>query len=186
MKRLFIPSLAAAFLAGSLTLSSFAGPSGGEVDFGSFTPPGNDGTYVEINVGRTLISLAAKVVEGENPDVAKLLRSVHLVRVNVVGLSKENRSDTEKRVRDIRSHLDKEGWQRLVTAREKNGGDVGIHIKAQGEESFEGLVVTVLDAKKGEAVFINVVGDIRPDQLAAVGKALHIDLIKEAGESIKK
>jgi hypothetical protein len=186
MKRLFSQSLAVALVAGSLTLNAFAEAGTGEVDFGRFTAPGNDGTFVEINVGRNLISLAAKLVDGDNPDAAKLLRSIQLIHVNVVGLSNDNRSDTEKRVRDIRSRLEKEGWERIVTAQEKNGGDVGIHIKARGEESFEGIVVTVLDGKKEQAVFINIVGDIKPEQIAAVGKALHIDPLSKVGESIKK
>ena len=134
----------------------------------------------------SLISLAAKLVEQAEPEAAKLLRSVQLIRVNVVGLTDENRSDTEKRFREFRSQLDKQGWERIVTAQEGNGEDVGVYVKTRGDEALEGLAVTVLDAGKKEAVLINIVGDIKPEQVAAVGKALNIDALKKAGDSIKK
>jgi Domain of unknown function (DUF4252) len=63
---------------------------------------------------------------------------------------------------------------------------VAVYVKTRGEEAIEGLVVTVLDGNKKEAVFVNLVGDIRPDQVAAVGKALNIDPLKKAGESLRK
>lgn len=186
MKRSISQFLAVAILAGGLSLNARASASPGEVDFGKLGDPGQGGNYVEINLGRNLISLAARLVEKQKPEVGKLLRSVELIRVNIVGLTDENRSGAEKRVLGIRAQLDKQGWQRIVTVKEKGGEDVGIYIKARGDESLEGIVVTVLDGRKQEAVLINIVGDIKPEQIAAVGEALHIDPLKEAGSAIKK
>ena len=179
-------SLAVAVLAGGLAINSFAGPGSGEVDFGKFAPTGKGAKFVEVNVKGTLLSLAAKLVEEDEPEAAKLLRSVHLVRVNVVGLDDKNRDGLEKRIEEIRAHLDKSGWERIVAAQEQGSGDVGVYIKTRGDEAIVGLVVTVVDGNKKEAVFVNIVGDIRPDQIAAVGKALDIDPLKKAGESLKK
>ena len=47
-------------------------------------------------------------------------------------------------------------------------------------------MVTVLDGNKQEAVVVNVVGDIKPEQLAALGEAMNIEPLKKAGGSIKK
>lgn len=175
-----------ALLTGSLTLNTLAAPNGGEVDFGKFVATGEDARFIEVNVKRGLICLAAKLVEEQEPEAAKLLRSVQLVRVNVIGLNDENREATKKRMAEVRAHLDKEGWERIVTAQEASGENVGVYVKTRGEEALEGLVVTVLDGNAKEAVFINVVGDIRPEQVATVGKALGIDPLKKAGESLKK
>jgi hypothetical protein len=35
--------------------------------------------------------------------------------------------------------------------------------------------VTVIDSRKKEVVFVNLVGNIRPEQIAMIGKRLNID-----------
>jgi hypothetical protein len=42
-----------------------------------------------------------------------------------------------------------------------------------------------LDGNK-EAVFVNVVGDIKPDQLSMLGDRLHIDPLKKLGKPQEK
>lgn len=186
MKRFINQFMAVAILAAGLNLNAFAGTNAGEVDFGKLGEPDKGGKYIEVNLGRHLISLAARLIEKPRPEAAALLRSVQLVRVNVVGLGDDNRTDTEKRVRDIRTQIEKLGWERVVTVQEQTGEDVGIYIKARADEALEGIVITVLDNRKKEAVFVNIVGDIKPEQLAALGEALNIDPLKKIGGSVKK
>jgi hypothetical protein len=161
-----------------------AAHSPGQVDFGKFTPPGGSGQFVEIQIKSNLLSLAAQFVEKQQPDVAKLLRSVQLVHVNVVGLTDENRAEVTKRVRQIRHDLDAQGWEQTVRVQEKNGEDVGIYTKTRGGEALAGLVITVLEPK-GEAVLINIVGDIRPEQVAVLGEKLDIKPLKDVGAALK-
>jgi hypothetical protein len=47
------------------------------------------------------------------------------------------------------------------------------------------LVAVVLDGKE-HAVFANVVGDIRPEQLAMLGDKFHIDPLKRLGNCGQK
>jgi hypothetical protein len=184
MKQLIKHPLTVAILSAALALSAQAGPSAGQVDFGSFTAPADGGEFVEVQIKTNLISLAAKLVEKEQPQAAKLLRSVQLVRVNVIGLSEENREEMTKRIQKIRSDLDAKGWERNVNVREKNGEDVGVYTRTRGDEAFEGLVVTVIDSN--EAVLINIVGDIRPEQIVELGESLNIKPLKDLKDVIKK
>jgi len=155
----------------------------GQVDFGKFSPS-SGGEFVEVNLSSSLISLAAKFVEKSEPEVARLLNSVHLVRVNVVGMDEDNRADLEKRAQKIRRELDSKGWERIVTA-QKQGQDVGVYLKTQGKDTVQGIVVMVMEGK-GEAVFVNIVGNIKPEQLALLGDKLHIDPLKKAGGALEK
>jgi hypothetical protein len=67
----------------------------------------------------------------------------------------------------------------MVTVREKNGGDnVDVHVMQRGEESIDGLVVTVLD-KKGEAVFVNIVGNINADQIAQIAEKFDLEPLRK-------
>lgn len=156
----------------------------GQVDFGKFSPPGSGGEFVEVNLTSSLISLAAKFVEKEEPDVARLLGGLQLVRVTVIGMNDENRGDLEKRAQKIRKELDSKGWERIVMA-QKEDQDVGVYLKTKGKDTIQGVVVTVMEGKK-QAVFVNVVGDIKPEQLSMLGEKLHIDPLKKAGHATEK
>jgi len=148
----------------------------GQVDFGTFSAP-SGGEFVEVNVTSSLISLATKFVEKDQPDIAKVLRGLQQIRVNVVGLDDQNRSDIEARVQGVRKDLETKGWERIVKVQEK-GQDVGVYLKTQNKDTVQGLVVVVVDGGK-QAVFVNVVGDIKPEQLSMLGETLHIDPLKQ-------
>ena len=156
----------------------------GQVDFGKFSPPGSGGEFVEINLSSTLLSLAARFVEKEEPELAPLLSGLQLVRVNVLGLNDDNRADLEKRAQKIRRELDSKGWERIVTA-QKQDQDVGVYLKTHGKDTVQGVVVLVTEAQR-QAVFINIVGDIKPEQLAMLGDRLHIDPLKKVGRTTEK
>lgn len=155
----------------------------GQVDFGTFAASGK-GEFVEVNVTSSLISLATKLLEKDQPDVARVLNGLQLVHVNVIGLSDENRSDIETRVQTIRKDLETKGWERIVKVQQKDQ-DVGVYLKTQNKDTVQGLVVVIVDGDK-EAVFVNVVGDIKPEQLSMLGEKLHIDQLKKIGHEVEK
>jgi len=185
MKTMLCRSLTIAALAVGVNLNVLASPPPGQVDFGPFTPPGDDGQFVEIQINSNLLSLAAQVVGKQQPDAAKLLRSVQLVHVNVIGLTDANRADLVKQVHQIRHDLDAQGWDHNVAVQEKDGQDVGIYTKTRGGEALAGLVVTVIDPNDS-VVLINIVGDIRPEQVAALGDKLDIKPLKDVGAALKE
>jgi hypothetical protein len=147
----------------------------GQVDFGTFSPS-KGGEYVEVNVPSSLISLAARLVEKEEPDVARLLSGLKLVHVNVVGMNDDNRADLQKRAEKVRKELSGKGWERIVMAQEK-GNEVGIYLKMGDKSEIQGLAAVVSDGNQ-HAVFVNIVGDIKPEQLSMLGEKFHIDPLK--------
>jgi hypothetical protein len=184
MKQSICRSLVLALVTAGLGFHAHAAPPSGEVDFGKFTAPGNGSEFVEVQIKSNLLSLAAKLVEKEEPDAAKLLRSVELVRVNVVGLTEETREEMEKRVQKIRADLERQGWDRNVNVQGKKGEDVGVYTKTRGEEALAGLAITVIAPKN--IVLVNIVGDIKPEQITALGEKLNIKPLKEIGGAINK
>lgn len=174
-----------ALLAGSMCLSLRAAePGAGYIDLGKYLPSEGSGQFIEVNVKSEMIALAARLTEKEEPDIAELLRGLKAVRVNVFGVDQENREDFAEGLKKLRAELDTKGWERLVTVQEK-GQEVGVYLKHRGEEAIEGVVVTVFDGKK-EAVFVNVVGDIRPEKIAVIGEKLNIEPLKKLGVVARK
>ena len=180
MNRLLRQTFAVAALGAALTASTFAADNGGFVDFGKFTAASGR-EFVEVNLQSGLLKFAAKIAANEEPEAAELLRNITHVRVNVIGMDETNRENTVSRVEKIRADLESRGWEKIVTVREgadKGGDDVAVYMKARGEDAIEGIVVTVI-ADKGEAVLVNVVGNIQADQLAKLGEQLDVHPLRK-------
>jgi len=184
MKRLLSLAIGAATLLAMNTALFAADLLPGQVDFGSFSPPAGGGEFIEVNLPTSLISLGARLVEKDEPDVAQLLKGIKLVRVNVLALDDDNRSDIQKRAQKVRKELTGKGWERIVVAQQKDQ-DVAVYIKMTDSGAVQGLTAVVMDGKE-HAVFVNVVGDIKPEQLAMLGEKLHIDPLKHIGRETEK
>ncbi len=177
--------IAAAGLSAVLSVASFAAETeAGYVDFGKLLPS-TKGEFVEVNLSPGMLKFAARMAARQEPEAAELLGNIKRVRVNVVSLDDSNRKDTITQIEAIRRKLEGQGWTQMVTVREKNGGDnVDVHVKQRGDDIIEGLVVTVID-HKGEAVFVNIVGNISADQIAKVAENLNIEPLKKLRVKIK-
>jgi hypothetical protein len=156
----------------------------GQVDFGTFSPPKNGGEFVEVNLPSNLIMLATQVVEKQEPDVARLIGGLQLVRVNVIGLDDNNRPEIEQRMDKVSKELAGKGWQRIVSAHQQ-GKEANIFLKMTDKGAVQGLVAMVMDGKE-HAVFANIVGEIKPEQISMLADKLHIDALKNIGTTNEK
>lgn len=156
----------------------------GQVDFGAFAPPENGSQFVEVNVPGSLLAMASRVVEKQEPQIAQLLGGLQLIHVNVIGLNDSNREEMQKRASRIGQEMDKKGWERIVAVRQQDQ-QVSVYLKTLNKDTVQGLVVMVMDGQN-QAVFVNVVGNIKPEQLSLLGERLHIDPLKEAGKAAEK
>lgn len=169
---------AAATVAALMSTTVWAAtPSAGYVDFGKFSADVGE-QFVEVDVNAALLKLAAAFAKHEDPAIAELLNRLERVRVNVFGLNDQNRSATLDRINVVRAGLDQQGWVRVVTVREKKGDDVAVFIKQATEDSIHGVVVTVLGAD-GQAVLVNIVGDVPLEQIAKLGESLNIEPLRK-------
>ena len=179
MKNLLRSSLAAATLSLALSASSSAAETeSGAIDIGQLMPSAK-GEFVEINLSAAMLKFAARIAAHQEPETAELIRGLKSIRVNVVGMDDSNRAGTVEKIEAVRQKLEAQGWTKVVTVRGKNDCDnVDIHVKQHGEDAIDGLVVTVID-KKGEAVFVNIVGNINADQIAKIADKFDIEPLKK-------
>lgn len=161
------------------TASSFsvAANAPGYVDLGQSSPPADGGTYVEVNIPRNLITFAARLTGQDEPDIAKLLDGLQSIHVNVVSMDDDNGEELRRRADRILEQVTRDGWQKIATVREDDE-HVDVYIKLRDDEVIEGVTVVVME-DGDEAVFVNIVGDIRPEQIAMVGQRFGIDPLKE-------
>jgi len=165
-----IAALSTGLLTGAIVRAETT--SKGLVEFPHLTPSAS-GDVVEVNLQSGLLSMASRVVADKDPEAAQLIKGIKQVRVNVVKIDDTNRAAATEQLAAVRKSLSAQGWEDIVTVHDKNDGDVRVQIRTRGEEAIEGLVVTVLNSKDG-AVLVNIVGDIRPEQIAKLSKNLNL------------
>jgi hypothetical protein len=155
--------------------------SAGSFDFGTFTRPTSGGEFVEVNLHDALLKFAARIAANDEPEVAKLIADLQAVHVRVIGIDDGNRDELTKRIAALHDDLTTRGWHKVVTAQQKRQ-NVGVFMKFGADETVEGIVVTAIDGGN-EAVFVNVAGNIRPEQLLVLGERLGIDPLRRAAKA---
>ncbi len=142
----------------------------GYVDFGELNSMFGEPS-VQIAVGGALLGFVSALSAYKDPEVAKLFKRLHGVRVSVFENPTISESTVEY-VKSISSKLKQQGWESVVTV---NTADeqIRIFMKFNGE-NVEGITVMALE--EDEAVFINVIGDLKPDELGRVMENFDIDM----------
>lgn len=178
-------SLLAACALAAVSVSTATAVEPGYVDFGKLVSSAK-GQKVEITLGKGLLKFASFIAGRHDPDAGALIAGLNTVRVNVLGLDDSNREAVASHVRTVRERLTGDGWQRIVAVQGKREEDVAIFVKQVGEETVDGLVVTVVDDRKKEAVLINITGQIKAEQIAAVGEHLKIEHLQHRAKKADK
>lgn len=166
------------FLTGILLAQDEVKKLPGYVDFGSFEGLYNEDNFTEVNVEAPLLNLAAKMSKDKDPELARLLSGIKLVKVYSFGVEKEKASGFEDKIKKITQKLNADKWERIVRVKEKSE-TVNVYLKP-ASEGFSGLTVLTLDSN--EAVFVNVVGEINLEAISKLGERFDIpelDYIKK-------
>ncbi len=142
----------------------------GYVDFGELNSIFGEPT-VQISVGQSLLGLVGALSASEDPEAAELFKRLNGVRVNVF------ESDTMAEgavdfVKDISAKLSEQGWESVVTVN-SNEEQVRIFMKIN-EDKVEGI--TVMAVEENEAVFVNVIGSLNPEELEKVMDNFDVDV----------
>jgi hypothetical protein len=142
----------------------------GYVDFGELGSIFGEPT-VQIAVGESLLGLVSSLSANEDPEAAEMLSRLSGVRVNVYETSEMPEGAVDY-VKTVASQLRKQGWESVVTV---NSSDEQVRIFMKiNDGQVEGITVMALEDK--EAVFVNVIGNINPEELGQVMDKFDIDL----------
>lgn len=174
MGRVALAVLAAALLASTAHADAddkaFASMPG-YVDFAALAKI-PDEAKVEVNLKSPMLGLVSKFVGHDDPDLRDMLANLKLVRVRVYDITPEIEKAFISAGSETTSRLDKNGWERIVRVRD-DGERVDVYFKPSTKaEWIEGVLIIALD---NEAAFINIVGQIRPEDVGRIGEHFDID-----------
>lgn len=149
----------------------------GYIDFGNLKSVYGQ-PKVEINLGKAMLGFVGAAAEAEDPEVAELIKNLKSVRVLVYDIL-HDASEALKTVDRVTEDIQKDGWETVVSVNEEKE-KVRVYMK-MSDTLIDGLVVMAVDENssgqdKSEAVFINIIGQLDPQQIGRVTQRLNIDL----------
>ena len=124
---------------------------------------------VSISLGPTIMGFARTFMQ-EDEEFAHLIKDVKGLHLRVYNVE-DNLDLVANYVDDSAEQLNQQGWEPLVTVHDDTQ-HVAVLVKMDAEE-IQGMVVLV--AEPTEAVFINVIGNIKPEALQPIIAEVYSD-----------
>ncbi len=145
----------------------------GYVDFSALTGVATSEPKVEVSLSSTLLGFLAAATREEDPELASTLGKLKSIRLNVFELSSDQSQDVKTKAQALGAQLLDDAWEEAVKVK---GDDALIQMYLK---LIDGKVagMTVMMVEDGsEAVFMNIVGEIEPEELGRVAGKFGVDL----------
>jgi len=160
-----------AFLGLALSACGFTAPrhSDGFAELESLGVLDVDRTF-SLSLGPTVLRFAAAHID-DDPETARMLRGLEGVRIRIYEIDGDP-ARVAARMHRMGQHLKQDGWESLALIRDRDEEtQLLVRIK---DQQICGMTVLTSDGKS-EAVVINLMGEIRPEQFGDVMVALEVD-----------
>ena len=142
----------------------------GYVDFGELNSIYGE-PKVNISIGGALLGFVGAMAKNSNPETATIFNKLKGVRVSVYATGGDSGAALDQ-VNRVKNLLTASDWQPIVQINEDDE-QVQIFMKMDGDK-MNGLTLMAVDDE--EAVFINVIGQLDPNELAAVMDNFDVDI----------
>ena len=126
-----------------------------------------------VNVKGALLELVAEASRFEDPDLADLLHKLKSVQVRGFNMRWADFDHVQERTFAFAKRLESNGWDTVVRVRDDEE-DVHVHVRVD-DGAIAGMVVMVIAPDDDETVFVNIVGEIDPQQIGRLGRKFDID-----------
>mgnify|MGYP001811827892 FL=1 len=127
-------------------------------------------TVMTLSIGPSLLRFAASHVDGD-PEVRELLKSLDGIRIRIYEINGDA-SRVATRINTMSGNLQQDGWEPVMLIRKENEAT---HMLIRVvDQQICGMTVLVSDGDT-EAVVINLMGEIKPQQFGDVMVALDVD-----------
>lgn len=151
----------------------------GQIDFADLSSHYGE-PKVEINLSASLMRLVGSFADSEDPEIGNILSNLESIKVRVYNLNGELEK-ANLTVDRVSRELRADKWETLVTVNNNEENQKVRIFSKSTEDVIDGVVVMVVspeeeDGEGGEAVFINIVGEIDPDKIGKVAETLDIDI----------
>lgn len=133
---------------------------------------------LEISLEKGMLQLVAAVMGAEEPELAELIAGLESIRVRIAPAESLDKASVRQRMSEATTWLEGRGWGTMLRVREA-GEVINIYTRLSGGE-LQGIAVLAMEAS-GDAVLVNVVGSLLPEQLAGLADVLDIPQLDVVG-----
>lgn len=147
----------------------------GYVDVETMSSWFNSEPTVEVNIKGALLNLIAEASRFEDPDLAAMLHRLKAIQVRAYTLDQSDFRNASSGLRELGKSLERTGWETVVRAREDDE-HVEMYLRSNGNR-IAGMVVLALDQADGEAVMVNIVGEIDPSEIGRIGRRFNLGIL---------
>lgn len=145
----------------------------GYVDFSILQFLSGQAAKVEVNLKSPLLAMMAQLIRTEDTETAALVSQLQRVTVQVFPTEEHDINQIADAMALTADELDNRAWDRVVRVRD-NSDHVDVYFKLSDDATLiHGI--TIMAAGAHETVFVNIVGDIDADDIAALGQRFNIE-----------
>ena len=149
----------------------------GYVDFSELNEIAGSEPNVEVSLKEPLLRLITNILRNNEEEAAQFISTLLRVNVRVFDSSRIDTERMTETMSTVAQRLDANAWERVVRVRE--GSDhVDVYFRLSDDaELIHGIAIMVTEPD--ETVLVNIVGDISPDDISAIGQRFDIDELAE-------
>lgn len=145
----------------------------GFVDFSELDRIAGSEPNVEVSLKEPLLNLITNILRNNDEMAAQFISTLTRVNVRVFDSSRIDTALMASTMSSIAQRLDASGWDRVVRVRE--GSDhVDVYFRlSDASDMIQGIAIMVTEPD--ETVLVNIVGNISPEDISAIGARFDID-----------
>ncbi|MEX2130860.1 MAG: DUF4252 domain-containing protein [Pseudohongiellaceae bacterium] len=145
----------------------------GFVDFTSLAAVAGGEPTVEVSLKEPLLAMITNILRNNDEEAADFISKLLRVNVQVYENTGFDALLMAQNMSNIARDLEAEEWERVVRVREGNN-HVDVYFKLSGgADLIHGIAIMVTEP--GQAVMVNIVGDISATDLSTLGRRFDID-----------
>lgn len=149
----------------------------GFVDFSELDEIAGQEPSVEISLKEPLLNIVTSVMRNNDEQVADFISTLSRVTVRVFDSSGIDTARMSETMSAIAQRLDTDRWDRVIRVRE-GSEHVDVYFKLSANaDLIQGIAIMVTEP--GETVLVNIVGDISPSDISAIGARFDIDELSD-------
>ncbi|MGE5681866.1 MAG: DUF4252 domain-containing protein [Bacillota bacterium] len=144
----------------------------GFFDFGDLSAFDTGDRITEVTLDEQLLKMASGFSK-DNKNLNTLMNGLKLIKVNTFAVNNKNKDQILSKIKSFDDDLIVKKWNRIVKTRSSNE-NINVYAKTGSSGQIIGLVVTNFFRKKGEASFINIIGNIDMDAMSGLSEQFQI------------
>ncbi|MBN2235401.1 MAG: DUF4252 domain-containing protein [Opitutales bacterium] len=155
------------------------GSQSGYLDLDRFVNENSANVKTEVFLQSNILQMAARLVRQAEPEFAKMLESIALIRVVDLDFGASDVGSIDNRSSDLLNSMRDGSWQTLVRMR---NGDERTEICMQSRHPDRIDALAIVSGRGSRLSIVNIVGEIDLEKIVRLGEQFNIESLEGLGE----